>query len=79
MSRLTPKKPTFPPCALCGAPSDLDVWQYALCVKCHGLWHKDVQPPPDNAQWNPEANVRQAAWRKVTMDWLEKARKARAA
>jgi hypothetical protein len=73
------RKPKFAPCALCGKESEIDCWQYVLCSGCFALWHKDVQPPPENARWNPDSNTRQAAWRTQTLAWLEKAKKARAA
>lgn len=72
------KRSQFPPCALCHAESEVDCWQYALCLKCFALWKKEIQPPPENARWNPEANVRQAGWRAQTLAWLERAKKARA-
>lgn len=70
------RKSKEPPCACCGNPSEVDCWQYRLCVKCHGLWAKDVEPPPDNARWSPDTNTAQAAWAKVTEAWLTKARAA---
>lgn len=61
-------------CACCGKPAEVDVWQYRLCVGCHARWHREVGVPPDSAQYNPDANVRQAAWRDASETWLKGAR-----
>lgn len=79
MSQLADKPEKPRPCALCSAPSEVDCWDFVLCHVCHGLWHRDVECPPDNARWDPNHNVSQAAWRKVTRSWLQKAKAVRAA
>jgi hypothetical protein len=86
------KRNKHPPCALCGKESELDCWQYALCVKCHGLWVRDVGPPPchfeeptitvTNGQrevtWHTPPSERLRQWSEATEKWLRDA-KARAA
>lgn len=93
MSKLAPKRPPIEPCACCGKPSELDVWQYRLCLKCHGRWVVEVGPPPcwyevptittrpdgkREATWKTPQNERNQQWCKATEGWLQKA-KARAA
>ena len=86
------KKPKLDPCACCGQPSELDCWQYRLCVKCHGRWVKEVQPPPSHYElpkvevingervvtWATSQGDSAKAWSAKTEAWLRQA-KARAA
>lgn len=66
-------------CACCGVPSEVDCWNFRLCFGCWKEWHANVEVPPESARWDPDNNASQAAWRKVSNDWLAKSRKARAA
>lgn len=86
------RKSTIPPCACCGKASELDCWQYRLCVECWKDWHKNVGPPPSHYEIptvtveNGErvvmfkTSLEQSArnWSEATEKWLKQA-KARAA
>lgn len=84
------QKSKIPPCACCGNLSELDCWQYKLCVSCWRDWHKNVGVPPCNYVV-PKVEVvdgkrvvtepftqdeRAKQWSDATEAWLRKARAA---
>jgi hypothetical protein len=85
-------KPKIQPCACCGEPSELDCWQYRLCVDCWRDWHKNVGSPPSHYEipkvevidgqrivsWATSQGDSAKAWSAATEAWLRQA-KARTA